>query len=102
MLAPSSMCAPRPKDDDDQSITTAEDSRWRAGVNRQARPDALAHQLTASLAAAAKRSACAAPDPEERKKKHARDERASYRRRVQRAEQQPEQPPHGAAGALVC
>ena len=89
----------RPTDDDDQSIATAEDSRWRAGVNRQARPDALAHQLHASLAAAAKRSACA--DPEERKNKHARDERESYRRRVQRAkqraeqraEQQPEQQP---------
>ena len=34
----------------EESVATAEESRWRAGVNRQARPDAAEHQAAAARA----------------------------------------------------
>ena len=38
--------------EDADTVATADCSRWRNGVERQARPDAHAHQLSPQLAAA--------------------------------------------------
>ena len=54
--------------------TDAHEAQWRAGVNRQAQPEALSHQQAASQAAAAKRKA-SAMSPEERKAKRTADQK---------------------------
>lgn len=64
--------APGAASDDDDAATaplSGRDAQWQAGVRRQALPDARQHQVNASQAAAAKRSAEAMPE-EERKAKH--------------------------------
>jgi hypothetical protein len=65
-------------EDDDASQATTQDSHWRAGVNRQAQPQAQQHQLTASQAAGAKRTANAMSTDERKAKRaaHAREVRA--------------------------
>ena len=55
-------------EDDDATQATTQHSRWRAGVNRQSQPQAQQHQIAASQAAAAKRTANAMHE-EERKAK---------------------------------
>lgn len=60
--------------DDDETQVTTQETRWRTGVNRQARPDAQAHQVAASRAAAEKRKANAMT-PEQRLEKRAADKR---------------------------
>ena len=47
------------------SSTDVVEAQWRSGVNRQAQPDAAAHQCAASQAAASKRSADAARSEDE-------------------------------------
>ena len=52
------MCRSQPasKDSEDaDTVATADCSRWRNGVERQARPDAHAHQVAAGKASGAKR-----------------------------------------------
>ena len=57
--------APRTDDDDDDATQmTAQDSRWLAGINRQAQQDAHVHQVAASQAASVKRKANAMSDAE--------------------------------------
>ena len=65
-------------EDDDASQATTQDSHWLAGVNRQAQPQAQQHQLTASQAAGAKRTANAMSTDERKAKRaaHAREVRA--------------------------
>ena len=64
-------------DDDGATQATTQDSRWRAGVNRQAQAQAQQHQVAASQAAAAKRTA-SAMTVEERKVKRAARARELY------------------------
>ena len=71
-----------------ESLASQQEAQWRAGVNRQAQPDATAHQLAASQAAAAKRTANAMT-AEERK---ARRAQAEARRREAKKQAQLEQP----------
>lgn len=61
------------------SVATVEESRWRAGVNRQARPDAHEHQAAAARALGEKRKANAMPKEE-------RDARRNEAKRAKRAE----------------
>ena len=68
--------APQEDGADDVTQAAVQESQWRAGVNRQSLPAAHKHQLAASQAAAAKRTANAMP-PAERKAK-----RAAARRKV--------------------
>ena len=63
-------CAAAADDDDCATHATTQESRWRAGVNRQAQQSAQLHQVAASQAAAAKLTSTAMP-PEERKAKRA-------------------------------
>ena len=42
---------------DDTTQVTTQEGRWRAGVNRQSQPSAQQHQIAASHAAAAMRTA---------------------------------------------
>jgi len=65
-------------DDDDATQATTEESCWRAGVNRQAQPQAQQHQLAASQAAAAKRKAEAMPESESKRRaaEHKKEVRA--------------------------
>ena len=71
---------PPPADDADadaadaETQVTTQEARWRTGVNRQARPDAQAHQVAAGQASGAKRKA-KAMTPEERLEKRAADKR---------------------------
>ena len=58
---------------------TVEESLWRAGVNRQARPDAHEHQAAAARALGEKRKASAMPKEE-------RDARRNEAKRAKRAE----------------
>ena len=67
-------------DDDATQATCAQDARWRAGVNRQAQPQAHQHQVNASWAAAQKRKERAMSGEEHKAKRAARA-------RVARAEQ---------------
>ena len=62
--------------DNDDNWTQA--SRWRAGVDRQAQPQAQQHQRAASQAAAAKRKAEAMPEEEVKRRAaaHKREVRA--------------------------
>ena len=69
------------EDDDDATQATTQDSRWRAGVNRQSQPQAQQHQIAASQAAAAKRTANAMPK-EERNAKRAARARELYAKQV--------------------
>ena len=62
-------------DDDATQVTCVQDSRWRAGVNRQALPEAHQHQVNASWAAAQKRKE-QAMSKDERKVKRAAHARA--------------------------
>jgi hypothetical protein len=64
-------------EDDDATQATTQDSRWRAGVNRQAQPEAHEHQVAASQAAGAKRQANAMSKEERNKraKMHMREVR---------------------------
>ena len=59
-------------------MTTVQEARWLAGVNRQAQPTAQQHQVAASQAAAAKRKAVAMTAEERKAKRaeHAKDVRA--------------------------
>ena len=77
MLSPNE----RAPDDDDATQATTQDSRWRAGVNRQAHPAAQKHQVAASQAAAAKRTSNAMSD-KERKAKRAAHAREIYAQRT--------------------
>ena len=81
------MCSPDAKLDalDEQleapgSVATADESRWRAGVNRQARPDAHEHQVAAARALAGKRKASAMSKEE-------RDARRNEGKRTRRADE---------------
>ena len=63
---------PPPADDADadaadaETQVTTQEARWRTGVNRQARPDAQAHQVAAGQASGAKRQANAMTPEEPR------------------------------------
>lgn len=63
-----------------ESLASADESRWRAGVNRQARPDAVQHQVAAARALGEKRKAHAMPKEE-------RDARRNEAKRLKRAEE---------------
>jgi len=56
------------------TVVAPSDACWLGGVSRQAMPDAPEHQLAASRAAAAKRTAEAASDEERRAKRKAADQ----------------------------
>ena len=65
MVRPGKERAAAPADDDDAATqVTTQDSRWRAGVNRQAQQEAQQHQVAASRAAAAKRKESAMSEEE--------------------------------------
>eukprot|EP00966_Prymnesium_polylepis_P106784 2472037-Prymnesium_polylepis.1 len=74
---------------------TAQESRWRAGVNRQAQPMASLHQHAASMAAAAKRKANAMPEEEAKRRK------ADHKKEV-RAQQKAEHVAVAAAAAAAA
>ena len=60
------MCRSQPasKDSEDaDTVATADCSRWRNGVERQARPDAHAHQVAAVGAAPTEAAACVLAQP---------------------------------------
>ena len=61
------------------SLASVEESQWRAGVNRQARPDAQEHQVAAARALGEKRKASAMSKEE-------RDARRNEGKRAKRAE----------------
>ena len=61
-----------PQEEEDVTQAAADESQWRAGVNRQSQPTAHEHQLAASKAAAAKRTANAMPAEERKEKRAAR------------------------------
>ena len=75
---------------------TTQDSRRRAGVNRQAQPQAQSHQLAASQAAAAKRTAEAMLTNEDERKAKRAEHRAAHAREV-RARQAAERAAAAAA-----
>ena len=63
----------------------ADESQWRAGVNRQSQPTAHEHQLAASKAAAAKRTANAMPAEERKEKRAARRREVTAQKATERA-----------------
>ena len=65
---------PRADDDVDATQVTTDEGRWRAGVNRQAQPEAAEHQIAAAKALAVQRKADAMT-AEERKARNARSKR---------------------------
>jgi hypothetical protein len=78
MVRPGKERAPPPVIADDAMTQVAsQEGRWRAGVNRQSQPEAQAHQVAASHAAALKRKANAMSDAERKAKeaKHKADVR---------------------------
>lgn len=74
-----------PRDDDDATQATTQDSRWRAGVNRQAQPQVQQHQVAASHAAAAKRTAAAMPTDVRNAKRAAHMREVRARQAAERA-----------------
>ena len=78
--------------DDNWTQATTQESRWRAGVDRQAQPQAQQHQRAASQAAAAKRKAEAMPEEEVKR-------RAAAHKREVRAKEKAEKEAAAAAAA---
>ena len=76
-------------DDDDATQATTQDSQWRAGVNRQAQPQALEHQHAASQAAAVqrKRKAAAVPEEDRKQREEERKRKAAEHMKEVRAQQ---------------
>jgi hypothetical protein len=72
---------PQEEADDDATQAAVQELQWRAGVNRQSQPAAHEHQLAASKAAAAKRTANAMSPKERLAKRNARA-RESYAQKV--------------------
>ena len=77
------LVAPPVGDEDDaQMVTTIQESRWLAGVTRQAQPTAQLHQQAASQAAAAKRKEQAsftAAEAKRRRADHMKEVRAQQK-----------------------
>ena len=76
-----------------ESIASVEEARWRAGVNRQARPDALAHQVAAAQALCSKRKDAAMSKEE-------RDARRNAGKRARRADAKARE--HAASSAAAA
>ena len=81
----------RAMDDDEMTVATNADSRWRAGAIRQAQQNAAQHQIAASRAAAAARKGEAkrkaeAMTEEERKEKEAAHKKSEAARKRQARE----------------
>ena len=81
--------------DDDWTQATTQESRWRAGVNRQAQPQARQHQRAASQAATAKRKAEAMPEEEVKR-------RAAAHKKEVRAKEKAEKEAAAAATAAAA
>jgi selenocysteine-specific translation elongation factor len=79
---------------DARTVTTVQESRWLAGVNRQMQPTANLHQRAASQAAAAKRKAEAMSEAEAKQRK------ADHKKEV-RAQQKTERVAAAAAAAAA-
>jgi hypothetical protein len=74
-----------PQEEEDVTQAAADESQWRAGVNRQSQPTAHEHQLAASKAAAAKRTANAMPAEERKEKRAARRREVTAQKATERA-----------------